>query len=372
MPYPLQRIVWEITSKCNMKCIHCGSDCNSFEKGKELTTAECLAVVEDLTSLGCKIVFLSGGEPLLRKDLGTILSAIVMSGMKLAFVSNGYLLNENTIDLISQYRPLAYGISIDAADSYLHDYIRGIKGSFQHVKDAIKLLQKHKIPPSIVTTLHKLNYNQLHKIRDFLIENNVNIWQLQYADHMGRMHKECKITEAQFLETAKFILETRKNFADKFKNISGADVFGYMNDMSESLQGFWCGCVAGMRVAGLSANGDVRGCLSMQHDKYIEDNVRNRSFKEIWLDKNSFSYNRRFDCNTLTGYCKECIYSTICKGGCMRSASLDGGRCTPYCLHRLETMGFSSKEQERTEFSKEEIAALYNPIKPLPEEFYKD
>jgi radical SAM protein with 4Fe4S-binding SPASM domain len=354
-----------------MKCIHCGSDCKVNEKSKDLTTAQCLEVVEDLASLGCKIVFISGGEPLLRKDLGAILSAIALSGMKIAFVSNGYLLNEDTIDLISQYRPLVYGISIDAGEAWMHNYIRGIKGSFEHVQNAIKLLQKRKIPPSIVTTLHKLNYNQLPKIREFLIENNVNIWQIQYADNMGRMHKECKITEAQFLESAKFILDTRKNYPDKFKNIGGADVYGYMSEMSQTLQGFWCGCVAGMRVAGLSANGDVRGCLSMQNDKYIEDNVKNRSFKEIWLDKTSFAYNRRFDCNTLTGYCKECLYSTICKGGCMRSASLDGGRCTPYCLYRIEKNGFSSKEEAKISFTKEEIAKLYNPIKQLPEEFYK-
>lgn len=372
MPYYLERVVWEITSKCNMKCIHCGSDCKCEEKNKELSTEECIHVIEDLAGLGCKYVFLSGGEPLLRKDIGTLITSILLQGMKPAIVSNGYLVNEKNIKAINSMNLAAYGISIDAADAYLHDYIRGIKGAFEHAENTIKLLNKNRIKPSVVTTIHKLNYDQLPKIRDFLIKNNVHIWQIQYADHMGRMPKECKITEAQYFEISRFIMETREKYKENFENVGGADVFGYMNDMSCKLQGFWCGCTAGMKVAGISADGTVRGCLSMQDDKYIEDNIRNRSFREIWNDKSSFKYNRRFDYKTLTGYCKNCIYARICKGGCMRSASLDGGRCTPYCLHKIETIGFDNEEQARTNFTKKELAALYNNIKKLPEEFFKE
>lgn len=369
MVYELKRIVWEITSKCNMNCIHCGSDCKYQNNPDELTTEECIRVIEDLKSLGCELVFLSGGEPLLRKDIDIIIDNITKKGMKVAIVSNGYLVNKKSIEMLKKYPIIAYGISVDAADAYIHDYIRGKRGAFSHVINAIKLLNKNNILPSIVTTIHKLNYDQLPKIRDLLIENNVKIWQIQYADHMGRMQKRCKITEAQYLNAAKFILETRMKYKDYFINVGGADVFGYMSDFATILQGYWNGCAAGIKVIGLSSNGYVRGCLSMQDDKYIENNIRKKSLKDIWLDKKSFSYNRRFNINTLTGYCKECLYSQICKGGCMRSASLDGGRCTPYCLYRIEKMGFSSKEESKTNFSKEEIFELYNPISELPKEY---
>lgn len=371
MPYQLSRVVWEITSKCNMNCLHCGSDCKCDPKAKELTTPQCLSVVEDLAETGCKLVFLSGGEPLLREDLGTIISSILLHGMKVCIISNAYMVNEKTIEKIKAYNLLAYGISIDAGEAYLHNYIRGTKNSFEHIEKAIKLLQENNIVPSIVTTVHKLNYHQLPKIRDFLIKNGVKIWQIQYGDHIGRMPKECQITEAQYVEIAKFILETRKT--GKFINVTGADVFGYMNDMSIELMnntgGFWGGCMGGLLVAGISADGSVRGCLSMQEDKYIEDNINNRSFKEIWLDKTSFHYNRRFDCSMLTGYCKTCEYGAICKGGCMRGASLDGGRCSQYCLYKFEKEGFSSPEQARTEFSRQELFELYNPLRALPQEF---
>lgn len=374
MPYELSRVVWEITSKCNMNCIHCGSDCSCVQKGEELTTAECLSVIDDLADVGCKLVFLSGGEPLLREDIGALITSITLHGMKVAIISNAFLVNEQTIDKIKAFNLLAYGISIDAGEAYLHDYIRGLKNSFEHIDKAIDLLLANNIVPSIVTTVHKINYHQLPIIRDYLIKKGVKIWQIQYGDHIGRMSKECQITEAQYLEIAKFILETREKYSNHFINVTGADVFGYMNEMSDKLYnvGYWNGCVGGILVAGISADGSVRGCLSMQDDKYIEDNIHNRSFKEIWLDKNSFKYNRRFDCSMLTGYCRNCIYASICRGGCMRAASIDGGRCSQYCLYKIEKEGFSSPEQARVEFSKQELFDLYNPIRKLPEKFLLD
>ena len=376
MAYLIDKIVWEITSKCNMNCLHCGSDCNCEVKGDELTTGECIEVLEDIRDVGgCNLIIFSGGEPLLRDDIGTLTSICNMFGIKTAVISNAFMVNETTIKKIKALNLLAYGISIDAAEPYMHDYIRGVSHAFEHLEKAIKLLQENNIVPTIVTTVHKLNYNQLPLIRDFLIKNNVKLWQIQYGDNIGRMPKECQITEAQYLEIAKFILDTRKNYSKHFINVSGADVFGYMSKLAKEIQGYWGGCLAGITQVGISADGSVRGCLSMQADKYIEANVKanvkDKSFKEIWKDKNSFAYNRKFDCSMLTGYCRNCMYASICRGGCMRAASISGGRENPYCLYKIEKEGFSSPEQARVDFSKQELFDLYNPIRKLPDEFWK-
>lgn len=372
MKYSPSTVVWEITFKCNVNCIHCGSDCTSVEKEHQLTTAECFDIIEDLADIGTKTVILSGGEPLMRQDIGAIATMIKRLGMNVAFISNGYLVNEKTIKVIEAISPVAYGISLDAGEDYLHDYIRGKQGCFEHVQNAINLLNKHKIPVSIVTTLHKLNYSQLPKIRDFLIKNKIRLWQIQYGDNIGRMSKDTMLTEAQFMEVAKFILETREKYSDKFDKVSGADVFGYLGDIGTKVQGPWWGCHAGMKTLGLGSDGTIRGCLSLQMDKYIEGNARERSLKEIWNDKNSFSYNRRFDCSMLTGYCKDCVYASVCKGGCVRAATTSEGRCNPYCLYKFETEGYSSDEQARTEFSKEEIFMIYDKIRPMPKEFIQN
>ncbi len=372
MRYELEKVVWEITWKCNAKCIHCGSDCVSVEKEHQLTTAECLDIIADLKTLGTQVIFLSGGDPLLRKDFGTLAAAIKSHGMDVAFISNALALNDDNIKVIKAIDPIVFGISIDAADEYMHDYIRGHKGCFAHLVEAIKKLEENGIEPSVVTTVHKLNYTQLPKIRDLLIDLGVRYWQIQYADFIGRMPRETMITEGQFWELAKFILDLKMNYCDVL-DVNGSDVTGYMSDFAEAVSGKWYGCQAGMKVLGIGSDGTVRGCLSQQLDKYIEGNLRERSLVDIWNDPNAFRYNRHFDCSMLTDYCKDCIYGPICKGGCVIASTnrSDACRCNPYCLYKIEKEGFSSIEEARTLFSKEEIAELYNPVRELPQEFYE-
>ena len=371
MRYELQDVVWEITWKCNANCMHCGSDCISVEKQNELTTAECLDVVADLKQLGTKRIFLAGGDPLVRKDFAAIAGAIKSHGMDVSFISNGLALDDDTLAVIKAIGPIAFGMSLDAGDAYMHDYIRGRKGCFDKVISNIKRLQENGITVSIVTTIHKLNYSQLIKIRDILLETGVKYWQVQYAAFIGRMPAEAMVTEAQFWEMAKFILDTKTNYADRI-DLTGADVTGYMSDFAMMLQGRWYGCQAGMKVLGIGSDGSVRGCLSQQFDRFIEGNVREKSLIEIWNDPKAFEYNRHFDCSMLTGYCKTCPYAALCKGGCtVASTAREGCRCNPYCLYKIEKEGFSDEYQARCEFSAEEIAQLYNPIRELPKEFYE-
>lgn len=371
MRYNLEKVVWEITWKCNANCMHCGSDCISVEKQNELTTAECLDVVADLKQLGTKIIFLAGGDPLCRKDFGAIAAAIKSHGMEVAFISNGLGLTDNNLAVVESVDPIAFGLSLDAADGWMHDYIRGRKGCFDNVISSIKKLQDMGIEVSIVSTIHKLNFSQIPKIRKLLLDLGVRYWQLQYADFIGRMPAEAMITEGQFWEMARFLLDTKENYADQI-NVTGSDVSGYMSDFAVAVQGRWYGCQAGMKVLGIGSDGSVRGCLSQQFDRYIEGNVRERSLIDIWNDPEKFKYNRHFDCSMLTGYCKDCRYRFVCKGGCTVAATAkDGCRCNPYCLYRIEEEGFSGLEQARTLFYADEIAELYNPIRELPEEFYK-
>lgn len=371
MAYVPEKVVWEITYKCNVNCIHCGSDCSSEEKPYQLTTAECFRIINDLAAIGCKTIILSGGEPLIRKDSGAIASEIIRHGMNVCFISNAYLVNEETIKVLRAIRPLSFGISLDAAESYLHDYIRGKKGCFENVLRAFKLLRENGITTSIVSTIHKLNYDQLSKIRDLLIKNGIRYWQIQYGDYIGRMTKETMITEAQFWEIGKFIDETQQKYKKDFDVISGADVFGYNGVLGERIQGCWIGCHAGSRTLGLGSDGTIRGCLSLQKDEFIEPyTTKERSLVDIWNDPESFKYNRQFDCSMLTGYCKNCVYAAVCKAGCVRAASIEGGRCNPYCLYKIEKEGFSSQEQATVHFSKQEIAEIYNPLRQLPEEFF--
>ena len=369
--YSPHTVVWEITWKCNAKCIHCGSDCISEEKQNQLSTAECLDIIKDLKRIGAKKITLSGGDPLLRPDFPVLAGEIKSLGMDVAFITNSIALDDEKIKIIRDIKPRSFGISIDAGEEWMHDYIRGHQGCFNHALESIIKLKENGVEPSVVTTTHKLNFPQLPILRNILDVMEVRAWQIQYADFIGRMKTETMITEAQFKKQAEFIYETQRKLGHKMY-VTGADVTGYMSELSKKISlGRWHGCHAGMRALGLGSDGTVRGCLSQQIDKYIEGNIHNRSLYEIWNDPKSFAYNRCFDIKTLGGYCAECEYGEVCKGGCTRSASKEGDcRCNPYCLHKFDKIGYSNDYQARTYFTKEEIANLYNEVKPLPQDFY--
>ena len=370
--YKPNSVVWEITWKCNANCIHCGSDCVSREKPNQLTTNECLGIIKDLYRIGAKKVTLSGGDPLLREDFPILAEEIKKYNMDLAFITNGIALDDAKIKLIKELKPRSFGISIDGADEYIHDYIRGHKGCLNNALESLIKLRQVGIIPSVVTTVHKLNYPQLPLLRDMLIIIGVGAWQIQYADFIGRMDQSFMITEAQFKKIAEFIYETQQQYGRRIY-VTGADVTGYMDDLSKKIgMTNWQGCQAGMRVLGLGSDGSVRGCLSQQIDKYIEGNIRERSLYDIWNDPNSFSYNRNFDINTLGGYCRECGHAQICKGGCSRSATNHSDfRCNRYCLYKISKCGFSDEYNSKTYFTKDEIASIYSKVRLLPDEFYE-
>lgn len=370
MDYKPLEVVWEITWKCNAKCIHCGSDCISVEKESELTLGECLEVVQQLKQLGCNRITLSGGDPMVRKDFGTIALAIRNLGMQVGFVSNGIAIDDEKIALLKIIQPNVIGLSLDSADEYIHDYIRGYKGCHKNVVETLRKFRKNGIKCSAVTTLHKLNFHQLPKMKELVLDLGINTWQIQYADLIGRTSKDMMITEAQFYEMGNFIYDMQQECGDKMI-ITGADVVGYMSPIGQSILPNWQGCQAGCYALGIRSNGDITGCLSQQMDKYIEGNVRTSSLIDIWNNPDSFKYNRCYSRDSLGGYCKECEHKDLCRGGCSRAATTESDlRCSNYCLHKFEKLGFSSLDQARTIFYKNEIADIYNAIKPLPQEFY--
>ena len=82
----------------------------------------------------------------------------------------------------------------------------------------------------------------------------------------------------------------------------------------------------------------LKGCLSLQNERFIEGNIRERSLKDIWTDKKSFNYNRNFNSESLGGYCSKCVYANICRGGCTSLAYNTSGHINNnnYCMHIME------------------------------------
>ena len=336
--YRLDSAVWEITLKCNINCLHCGSSANSNKRINELSTDEALDLIEQLADIGCKRVVLSGGEPFLRKDWAVLALRIRDLGMNVTFISNGYVVNDDTVDLLKVINPSGVGISLDGGCAETHDYIRGKKGVFDRAVSALNKLSKAGFYTSAVTSVHKKNIAELDKILEILIDNGVSAWQIQSATPQGRMPVELAIDEDEFYYLAKYIAEKRKRYKNII-DIFEADCIGYYSTLSKDLYyKEWRGCQAGMRILGIESDGTIKGCLSLHGEEFDEGNIREKSLAEIWNDKNKFKLNRRFSPDKLQGICKKCKWGTICRGGCAEKAkSYTGSRfASPFCLYQYE------------------------------------
>jgi radical SAM protein with 4Fe4S-binding SPASM domain len=337
MNYSLQCASWEITLGCNLKCIHC-----EFSAGKtqedELTKDEAFKLCKDLKKINCKRIILMGGEPFLRNDWDLIAKEIIDLGMEVAFITNGYLNNDTIFNKLNILSPVFIGISIDGGKPETHDKIRGVKDSFERAINFIDKCIDLKIPVIVITSVHKINIDELPLLRDVLFNKKV-FWEIQITDVAGRFPKKYLISEDEFYSIGRFIYDTQKSHPRGNKFVNGAHDTGYNSKIFPNLTGFsdWRGCQAGVSLVAIESNGGIKGCSALT-TKFVEDNIRKRSIIEIWNDLNSFAYNRKFKITDLQGFCKKCQFQETCRGGCMITSYMSTGNyhSDPYCFHRIE------------------------------------
>jgi radical SAM protein with 4Fe4S-binding SPASM domain len=111
--------------------------------------------------------------------------------------------------------------------------------------------------------------------------------------------------------------------------------------------GYSGGCSGGVLALGVEAHGEIKGCSAMSAPEFIGGNVRKQSIANIWDHSPQLHFNRKFDVESLWGFCRTCYYAEICKGGCPWTASVVMGRRgnNPYCHHRAIELAAKGKRE---------------------------
>lgn len=330
-------VIWELTLGCNLKCMHCGSSAGKARKN-ELSTNEALKLCKDLAELGTHEVCLMGGEPLIRKDWYEIAKEVRDLGMSLSIISNGFNISDDIISKFVKLDPHAISTSLDGSCAETHDYIRGVKGSFDQVMKYLELSRTADLPTSAITTVNRLNFKELPAIKDLLFDRFI-AWQIQTASPIGRFPMDLVITEEEFYALGLFIASLKQKYSSREMPVIGAHCLGYYSDKIPELGILpkWIGCQAGISIVSIQSDGGIKGCLSTP-DEYSEGNIRKRNIIDVWNDPNSFSYNRKFRKEDLGPNCKDCKHGEICRGGCMSMSTAYTGKPfnTPLCFYRME------------------------------------
>lgn len=307
--HELNYLFWECTTRCNLNCLHCGSDCSKSSSHKDMPLEDFLKAIDTIEQPAKNfLVVLTGGEPLIRKDIELCGREIRKRGMRWSLVSNGHAYTqEKHISLLNAGLG-ALTISLDGLESS-HNWLRNNDKSFDKVINAIEIAaSSSRLNFDVVTCVNKRNINELAQIREFLIQKKVKAWRLFTIIPIGRAvnNDDLNLTDNQFVELMDFIADSRKSNAIDTK----FSCEGYVGKYEPKVRDSNFFCRAGINIGSILIDGSISACPNIDRS-FSQGNIYTDNLSEIWKTKFEQFRNRDW---MRKGQCKTCKDFKDCQG----------------------------------------------------------
>lgn len=320
--HPLQQLFWESTLRCNVHCLHCGSDCVSSVTQPDMPAADFLKVIDEQITPHVNphevLIIISGGEPLMRKDLEEVGRALYDRGYPWGMVTNGLALTKERFTALRKAGLRSLTISCDGLQED-HIWLRQHPLAFEGATRAIRLAAADKgLTWDVVTCANQRNYPHLKEIREMLWGMGVRNWRVFGIDPMGRAatNPELLLTDEQFRGLMDFIAAER----EQGRHVSYS-CEGYLGDYEGRVRDHLYHCAAGVSIASILIDGSISACTSIR-GKYYQGNIYSDAFWEVW--EHGFKpYRDRAWMKEKTP-CKDCKAFAFCEGNGMHLRREDG------------------------------------------------
>lgn len=323
--YPLRQLFWECTLKCNMSCLHCGSDCKKTSEIEDMPLSHFLPVLDEIKSrqpTTKTIVFTLGGEPLVRPDIIECGREIVKKGFYWGMVSNAMLIDKSMMRELSRNKLASLAIDIDGLPEQ-HNWLRQSSVSFDRAYNAIQYIKEApRLVWDVITCVNQRNLPVLGELKRMLIDAGVKRWRCFTIVPMGRAkdHHDLQLTDDQLKELMEFIVATRREGRIELSYACE----GFLGDYEMRVRNHHFNCIAGKTVASVLINGDISGCLSIR-SHYNQGNIYRDSFWDVWTNRFEKYRNREW---MRTGICHDCDVFDRCQGNGMHLRNDDGSLIT--------------------------------------------
>lgn len=331
--HPLQQLFWESTLRCNVHCLHCGSDCVSSVTQPDMPSADFLKVIDEQITPHVNphevMIIISGGEPLMRKDLEYVGRALYDRGYPWGMVTNGLALNRERFTALRKAGLRSLTISCDGLQED-HIWLRQHPLAFEGATRAIRLAAADKgLTWDVVTCANQRNYPHLKAIREMLWQMGVRHWRVFGIDPMGRAatNPELLLTDEQFRGLMDFIAAER----EQGRHVSYS-CEGYLGSYEGRVRDHLYHCAAGISIASILIDGSISACTSIR-GKYYQGNIYRDSFWEVW--EHGFKPYRDRSWMKKQTPCKDCKAFAFCEGNGMHLRREDGS----LMLCHLERLG---------------------------------
>lgn len=323
-------VVWNVTRRCNLKCVHCYSQSEDHDYGGELSLDEGKALIEDLARFGSPVILFSGGEPLIRRDILDLIQYAASHGLRAVVSTNGTLISRPVAARLQEIGLSYVGISLDGLER-VHDSFRGVPGTFSRVMAAIENCQSVGLKVGLRFTINKRNYKDIPGVFDLVEERRIPricFYHLVYAGRGTELVNE-DLDHAQTRDVVDLILDRTRALHGKDLPVEVLTVDNHadgpytylrlrredprraeevlkllqMNEGNNSGRGIGC----------VSWDGSVHPDQFWRHHSF--GNVRERPFSEIWTDPaDEFLMRLKEKKKHVKGRCAQCQWLEICGG----------------------------------------------------------
>jgi mycofactocin radical SAM maturase len=308
-------LTWELTYACNLACVHCLSSSGRRDP-RELSTAECKALIDEFERMQVFYVNIGGGEPTVRRDFWEIVDYAIDRHVGVKFSTNGSRITSTVAERIARSDYLDVQVSLDGATAEVNDAIRG-PGSFDTAMRAMTRLAEagfRGFKLSVVMT--RANVGQLDDFKRIADRHHaqLRITRLRPSGRGADVWDELHPTAAQQRTLYDWLLRHGED-------VLTGDSFFHLSAFGQPLPGLNL-CGAGRVVCLIDPVGDVYACPFAIHEAFLAGNVRGRGgFTEVWRESELF---RELRGPQSSGICRSCRHFDGCRGGCMAAKFFTG------------------------------------------------
>jgi radical SAM protein with 4Fe4S-binding SPASM domain len=341
---PLYMVTWRCTRYCTNNCLYC-SFSTAPKVPREVGTEDGIRIVDQIYDFGASWFGISGGEPLLRKDIFEIVAHARKIGLDVSMITNGFFVDGKNLENLVR-NEVHTAISLDGTEKS-NDALRG-RGAYAKAIAAMEKLSKEGMLDCFVTTLTKLNYRDVEHVVDLADRYGAKMAVFHNFVPVGRAEQNLELAPTP--EQYEWVWNKLYDLMLEYKGKTEVNVYcpffariakeRGLPDFQDWYENYFLGrCTFNGRYLGITENGDVRQCGF--NEGFRLGNIRDKTLKEFWNDSNESELSIMLsDKDNLKGKCGVCEYREIC-GGCRTRAQVITGdifESDPACAYIPEAL----------------------------------
>jgi len=328
-------VAWNLTRRCNLECAHCYIAAGPRESAAtELDTDACLAIVDQLLRVNpAPLLILSGGEPLLRRDLTEIAQYASSNGATVVVGTNGTLLTDERIAALKQAGVRGVAVSVDSLRPSYHDNFRHGRGALADVQAALGRLRAARLDFIVQTAVTKGNRAELDRLVAWSADEGAVSFNCYFLVTTGRGASLSDLApadyEAVLADLARWERAYRGRMLVRAKCAPHFMRHVYQTDLGSPVLHYQTRCPCGTQYCRITPDGKLTPCPYLPE---VAGDLRTQSFADIWRSAPLF---RRLREGELGGKCGACEYRVVCGGCRARAFALEGDvlAADPSCVY---------------------------------------